>query len=281
VSHQEPGRAPGSLDPEAEQEVDFGRYWRLLVARWWFPVVGLVAGALIGYAISLGGVRSYTASATVYLGQPYAAGGGTLQTLQTNPSTVDAIVNSESVIRRTASSCNGKPGDVRNGISTEPIAGALDKAGQNPIMKISVSSRHAKEAACVADGLAAEVVGRVGGYARAKIANFQRRINSDAESISIIEKGISSPDVSTTDKLLFQLQLRNQQEDQIAAGQLLNQAQEVEAPKVLTAASAAKATARSRRNTVVVAALIGLVIGTLLALFWDRVAPRLARRTAA
>ena len=33
---------PAGFDPEAEQEVDFGRYWRLIAARWWLVFVGLV-----------------------------------------------------------------------------------------------------------------------------------------------------------------------------------------------------------------------------------------------
>jgi hypothetical protein len=41
---------------------------------------------------------------------------------------------------------------------------------------------------------------------------------------------------------------------------------------VLTGAAAQKITARSRRNTVVIAALIGLILGALAALFWDRAA---------
>ena len=31
------------LDLDAEQEVDFGRYWRLIVAHWWLVAGGLVA----------------------------------------------------------------------------------------------------------------------------------------------------------------------------------------------------------------------------------------------
>jgi hypothetical protein len=47
---------------------------------------------------------------------------------------------------------------------------------------------------------------------------------------------------------------------------------------VLTGAASQRVTARSRRNTVVVAALIGLVLGALAALAWDRVAARLMAR---
>ena len=35
------------IDPEAEQEVDFGRYWRLIGNRWWVPIAGLVVGLLL------------------------------------------------------------------------------------------------------------------------------------------------------------------------------------------------------------------------------------------
>jgi len=39
-----------SFDPEAEQEVDFGRYLRLVAARWWLVVAGLILGAVILWA---------------------------------------------------------------------------------------------------------------------------------------------------------------------------------------------------------------------------------------
>ncbi len=54
-----------SLDPEAEQEVDFGRYVRLVAARWWLVVAGLIVGAVVGYAVSLGGTQRYQATATL------------------------------------------------------------------------------------------------------------------------------------------------------------------------------------------------------------------------
>jgi hypothetical protein len=52
----------------------------------------------------------------------------------------------------------------------------------------------------------------------------------------------------------------------------------VERPSVYTHAASKKVTARSRRNTVVIAALIGLILGALAALLWDSVVPRLVPR---
>ena len=119
------------------------------------------------------------------------------------------------------------------------------------------------------------MIDRISGFANVKIAHFRAQIGNDEKAIKTIQTGVASGSVSTTDKLLFQPQLRNFQEDDIAAQQLLLQAEQVEAPKILTAAVAEQATARSRRNSMVVAALIGLVLGVLAALFWDRIATRL------
>ncbi len=58
----------GEADLGAEQEVDLGRYWHAIVERWWLPLVGLIAGALVGYLISLGGGQVWKASSNVYLG---------------------------------------------------------------------------------------------------------------------------------------------------------------------------------------------------------------------
>ena len=48
----------------------------------------------------------------------------------------------------------------------------------------------------------------------------------------------------------------------------------IEQSKVLTPALATKATARSRRNSVLVGALIGLLLGILAALLWEPLAGR-------
>jgi uncharacterized protein involved in exopolysaccharide biosynthesis len=66
-------------------------------------------------------------------------------------------------------------------------------------------------------------------------------------------------------------------DDLLQAKQLLIQAQQIERPQVLTRAAAVKTTARSRRNSVVVAAFLGLVLGVIAALVWEPVVRR-ARR---
>src|SRR5712691_8184806 len=100
-------RAP---ELDAEQEVDLGRYWSAIAARWWLPLAGLVAGAIVGYLISLGGSQVWKASASVYLGQPYSpVSAVALQGPQTNPAEVATIARSEEAIDAAAAAAGLRP----------------------------------------------------------------------------------------------------------------------------------------------------------------------------
>jgi uncharacterized protein involved in exopolysaccharide biosynthesis len=267
------------FDPEAEQEVDFGRYRRLLAARWWLPAAGLVIGAVIGYLIALGGSQVYKATATLYLGQPYSSSGTVqLQAAQTNPSTVRQIAHSEAVIARVASQCKTKPSLFRGGISTQSVTGNISKNGQTPLVTLTVQSPKRRVASCAANGLALMVVDKLGAYANQKIKNFRSQIQVYNREIASIDDALKSSALGLTDKLVLQTRLTTDQQQKLTITQLLQQASIVEKPYVLTAAHAQKVTARSRRNSVVVSALIGLVIGAIVALLWDGVAAGWNRR---
>ena len=270
------------FDPEAEQEVDFARYVRLLGVRWWLLAAGLVVGAVIGYLVSLGGSQVYQATSTVYLGQPYTPQGSSLiQDPQTNPSAVGQAVNNQAVINAVARLCRTKPGAFQKGISTQAVAtGAAKGSGPaiNPLVKVSVQSKKRKVAACAANGLAVGAVKKLSGYPAAKIANLKAQIASDDAGIKSIQQQIAGGGISDTDKLVLLQLLRSDQLDRTTNSQLLLLATQVESPSVYLRAASNKITARSRRNTVVIGALIGLILGIIAALLWDPVASRVTPR---
>ena len=133
------------FDPEAEQEVDFAHYGRMLARRWWLVAVGVVAGAVIGYLVSLGGTKLFNATATIYLGQPYnPSGTAPVLTLQTNPSAVSQIVNSQSVDNKAATECDTSVDTFRKGISVQRVASSTPVKGLgaqvNPLVTVTVQS---------------------------------------------------------------------------------------------------------------------------------------------
>jgi hypothetical protein len=204
-----------------------------------------------------------------------------LQAAQTNPSTVRAIIQSDAVIRKVASVCKSRPADFRRGISMQSVAGNIAKNGQTPLVSITVQAKKRRKASCAANALADIVVQKTSMFANQKIANFRAQISLDEKQISQINQALLGSALSATDKLVLSLRLGTLQQDRLSTSQLLLQATQVEKPSVLTHASAQKVTARSRRNTVVVSALIGLILGAIAALMWNGVAAGLSRRRAA
>jgi hypothetical protein len=268
-------------DLEAEQEVDLGRYWSAIVARWWLLLAGLLVGALIGYLVSLGGKQVWNASATLDLGASYSVVGGTLlQGPQANPSTVGTIARAESSIEQAAAKAGMRAGDLRGNVSTKTIAtgaGASTlRVTANPLVRITVQASTRRKAQVAANALAQVVVQRLSRYADRKIAGLQDRVDVDQQQIDAIERQQRSASDPTA-KAVIALHLGDLLDDQLQAKQLLIQAEDVERPAVLTRAAAVKTTARSRRNSVVVAAFLGLLVGLFAALFWEPIVRRSRR----
>jgi len=188
------GQVPTSFDPEAEQEVDFGRYWRLIATRWWLVAAAVIVGAIIGYAVSLGGSQTFQATATIYLGQPYTASG-------------NVPLQSDSVIHAVAAACKAKPADFRGGISSQAIAGNIVKNGQTAVVTVSVQTQKRRVAGCAANGLAKAVVAKTSAFANQKIANFAQEISVDEKQITLINTALQRGGISATDQLLVAIAL--------------------------------------------------------------------------
>jgi uncharacterized protein involved in exopolysaccharide biosynthesis len=286
-------------DLEAEEELELGRYWSALVARWWLPVVGLVAGAVIGYLLALGGHEVYQAKSEIYLGQPLSpTGTGQVNGLSTNPSAVKQVVLAP-YWQHLAEQRAGLPaGALRGHVSTQAVAGAaaaLGRVGQNPLVNIVVTGKRPTLIARGADELAKIAVHQVSsGYVATKIQTLKTNIAADKAELASVNQRITSlqaaaqntSGASTIERLLLanQIGLAVQEQRQVVADQTQNQqllalAQNVEQSKVITPARATKTTARSRRNSVLVGALIGLLLGIVAALLWEP-ATRVVRRTA-
>ena len=196
-------------DLEAEAEVDVAGYARAIALRWWLLLVGLVAGALIGYASTLGGAQLYRASAVVYLGQPLGALSQTIQSLNTNPSAVKTIVTSQSAAEQAARKSGLRPGQIRSGVLVNQVAGSLSKVGQSPLVQITVKGSQKTKVRLAANALAAIVVNKLSGPARAKIAIFQPGADRDRAVIASVEEALAHPrDLNFTDKLLLQTRLQ-------------------------------------------------------------------------
>jgi hypothetical protein len=267
-------------DLDAEREVDLRGHWNTLASRWWLPAAGLAIGIVVGLLVSVGGSQVYTAKTTVYLGQPLSPGGSfALQSVATNPSTVGTIIHSEAALRQAAHAAGMPVAKLRGHVTSRAVAGSLTKLGQTPLVLISVTSPRPREAQVAANTLAKLVIQQTSTYVNTLIKSLQGQIGGYTQSLNAIDGSLKSGGLSGTDKLVASIQ-RAQIVDQLTtAKQQLAVAKEVELGRQVTFARAAKTTARSRRNTVIVAALIGLLLGIFAALLWEPVG-RIVRKPA-
>jgi uncharacterized protein involved in exopolysaccharide biosynthesis len=259
---------------DAEQEVDLGHHARAVATRWWLPLAGLIIGAIVGYLISLSGTQVWQASSTVYLGTPYSSGGVPLISQQTNPTAVGTIVKSEAAIAKAAAVAHMRADQLRGNISTQTVTAGTGTVGtarvtQNPLVKITVQTKRARQTRLAVNALARQVVETLSTFPRAKIQLLQQRIASDNAQVRALQRSGRNDSAAA-------ISMGNFQSDAIGASMQLVQARTVELPSVLTPGAAVRTTARSRRNDVVVAALLGLLIGVIAALAWEPIASRRA-----
>ena len=281
-------------DLDAEREIDFARLARSLAARWWLVAAAVAVGAVIGYMTSLGGGDVYQATTTVYLGQPVSPNGSAqIQSLGTNPATVNEIVRSQEVVADVAEKVGIPPGRLRRGISTKMLAitDPSRRQANNPLVQISVRGPWQRQSAEAANLLAAAVVQEVSGYVDAKLHALKERLGAQNRELAQIDRRIDALQRAATERslptverlnLLTLMGLSEQRrglliEDRTDTEQLITLAEEVERSKAINEARAVRVPAQSPGTSIVVGAMIGLLVGIGLALLSE---PLLARRRA-
>jgi hypothetical protein len=286
---------PRLPDLDAEDEVDLGRLWRTIAARWWLPVLGIVLGVLAGYAASLGGAKVYEATAVVSLGIPLGVGGNTpVPSLATDPTIVGEIVHSESALKQAAARSGIRMNRLRGHVSSEAVTAprGSGRASQARLVEVSVTGSGRRKVEVAANSLAARVVAQISDYPDLKIAALRRDLESQTTALASVDRYIrllraavlSARSLSPIDQLSLVTQLNDAEqrrtqltEEQSDTTQELAVARVIERAQVVEEAVARETTARSTRNSMVVGGIIGLLLGVVAALAWDP----LARRTAA
>ncbi len=282
-------------DPDAEREVDLRSVWERIAARWWLPVLGTVAGLLIGFLLALGGGKVYEAETLVAMGQPFSPNGGApVASFLTNGRAVAEIIRSEAALRKAAGEAD-LPVRALRGNVTSQIVGASGPGARPtgaPLVTITVIAGQPRKAERAADALAAEVIERTSAqYVDTKITAFndqlqsiQDQLNTLVPRIAQLEDVVEEPGLTALDKLVLVSSLDNAQ---TRRGQLLDLqsdvrqqlalAENVEKAQVIEPAAAVKTTARSGRNGALVGGLLGLLLGCAAALMADSFLARRAR----
>src|SRR5581483_6446756 len=281
---------------DAEREVDLARWRRAVVALWWLPVAGLIIGAIAGVLYSFRGGTNYKATALISLGQPVSPGGALVNGFGTNPRAVSQIVSGAKVQEGAAHTADMRASALRGHVSVAQV-GTVTGAGATratPLISLTVTGAHPTNVAAAANALAQTVITKTTApYVGLKITTFETTLKSVDTQLDVVKA-----ELATVQRALkaakhldpFQQLVIVSQEDNaetrqgnlIAQQETLQQqlafAKTVESAEIVERAGAVKASAHSRKSSLVVGALIGLILGAILAIAGEG---RFRRTTAA
>jgi uncharacterized protein involved in exopolysaccharide biosynthesis len=289
-------------------EVPISLYARRVLRRWYLVVLGVVVAVGLVFLHAAGTTKhgQYSASATVYMGQPVTPSG---TAIFANPpfvtaSAVSKVINSAKALSAAAQAAGGgvKPSSISGKVTTHLLStaattttGVKTSSGGVYYEVDAEGPWGAKKAAAIANALAGAVASSANAYVNDKVAQYNAQIATDKSSIQsyqsanaaarrevskLTSKASSSP---TTAVLLTELlstistnttAIGNVQTDLTENTINRSSAINMEAAKVSSVAFGHTVTATNRRSSLAVAAFVGLLIGVGLALAWDAVRSR-------
>jgi uncharacterized protein involved in exopolysaccharide biosynthesis len=278
--------AAPAADLEAEREIDLSRWREALAARWWIVAACVAGGIVLGAVYSLSGGSVQQASVLIAPGQPFTQSGNPVLPYISSPRAINEIVTSASATQRAAARANMPVSELRGNVHTETVSTGSGTAASRGslLVRVTVSGQKPKRVEDAANALGL-IVQRdtTDRFVQAKIAALEANLESINQRLTSVQALIDSytaalenENLAPLDKLVLVNQLDaaisrqgNLNDRSFAAEQALALSRTVERAQIITAAVAEKTTARSRRNSILVGALIGLVVGVIAALVVD------------
>jgi hypothetical protein len=293
-------------------EVRVTEYARRAARRWYVIVVAVVAAVLL---VFLHGVSAATkqsaATASVYLGQPFGPGGSSVlaNTPLSNPTISITYVTAPQQINAAAKAAGIDHRNLRSHVSVLSSGGggggtgakAATGGGGAPTITITVEGPWTKQKVEVATNtLAQQLIAFANRYTtlKAKLINHriaieQAQIKTFTEAEQQAQKNIKAIDNSSArplDKVAAESPFVSDLEtaaSQIASltDSLTNDevslvaAHDIESASFISRATGHGVSAATRRHSLIIAAIIGLIVGIGLALAWEslRMRPRPGR----
>jgi len=287
-------------------------YFRRAMRRWYVIVLSVVAAVALVFLHGVSGAtKQSAATASVYLGQPFTPGGASVLTSTplSNPQISIQYVTAPQQIAKAAAAAGIDHRSLRKHVSvlsSSPAgagggAGKASTGGGPPTISITVEGPWTRaKVQAATNSLAHSLIDYANRYTTMKtelisgrvatekaelkvLQEVQRRAHAnlaaiDASNAAPLDKvAASSPfvsNLSAADQIgTLTLNLTN---DQVA----LVAAKDIESSQFISQAAGHQVSAATRRSSLIIAAMVGLIVGIGLALAWEALSSRPRRAQA-
>jgi hypothetical protein len=287
-------------------------YVRRAARRWYVVVLAVLAAVAVVFLHGVSGAtKQSSATASVYLGQPFTPGGASVLTSTplSNPAISIQYITSPEQIAKAADAAGIDRSSLRKHVSVLSAspsgsagAGKTSTGGGPPTITINVEGPWARaKVQTVANSLAQSLIDYANRYTTLKTSLITDRVKSEkAEMATLVEvqrrarANLSSIDASSApplDKVAASSPLvsdlsaaatqigtltLNLTNDQVA----LVATRDIESSQFISRAIGHKVNAATRHSSLVIAAMVGLIVGVGLALAWEALSARPGRAQA-
>lgn len=267
---------PGSVD----REITLRDYGRVLWGGRWLILGATVAAAVVGLLLSIASPTTYTATSQVFLGQATTPSGAIAQTAATSPETAPEILSGRDVVRRVAERAGVSPGRVRGAVEID-VPDGPGTQNQPSLATITATDGTRRVAVDIAEAYARAVFSkvsesfeRVQGTYRDSLARDRAEIDRLKEQLAGYRQQLLGAPPET--RVLLQSLIFSAQ-DQLATTQTAATQAEIQlataqqfAPEIadLPGGATSSGNIRNRAQTVLFAAVIGLLVGITVTFVW-------------
>jgi uncharacterized protein involved in exopolysaccharide biosynthesis len=266
-----------------DREITLRDYGRVVWSGRWLILATTVAAAIVGLLLTFVTSTTYTATAKVFLGQATTVSGAPFSTPATNPATAATVLSGDNLVTQVAREIGVSPSRVRNGVTlTAPRAPGGAQGNQPTVMTITFKDSSRKIAreganayarainAAALQNFSSVFTTYATGEARAQadvsrlqtqIDGYQRQLRTaDATTRTLLQSLLFS---ATTQLSIAQTTLTDQQLNRAKA-----EANEKPYLVSLSESPSSSSSAPNRFRTVVLAAVIGLLVGIIVTFVW-------------
>jgi hypothetical protein len=288
-------------------------YFRRAMRRWYVIVLSVVAAVALVFLHGVSGAtKQSAATASVYLGQPFTPGGASVLTSTplSNPQVSIQYVTAPQQIAKAAAAAGIDNRSLRKHVSvlSSSPSGSGGGAGKTstgsgpPTITINVEGPWARaKVQTVTNSLAQSLIDYANRYTSLKTTLIAKRVKTeqaemkvlqevqrrartnlqaiDASSAAPLDKvAASSPFVSDLSSAADQIGTLtlNLTNDQVA----LVATRDIESSQFISRAVGHQVSAATRRSSLIIAAMVGLIVGVGLALAWEALSMRPRRAQA-
>jgi len=267
-----------------DREITLRDYGRVLWSGRWLIVASTLIAALVGLLLTFLTTTTYTAKAELYLGQATSVSGTPVSTPTTNPATAPSALTGDRLVNQVARELGVTPGRVRRGVTlTAPRAPGGSVGNQPTVATITFEDESRDLARRGANAYAEAVLAQAKTSSAQLITTYEDAVTqaqSDVDRLQVElaryrEELLQTPGGDrglALQTALFSAQSQLSLSQTELSEQQLNLVKErqIGQPAIISLAESPSSSSSlpNRARTVILAAVIGLIVGVLVTFVW-------------